>query len=134
MDNTTVKAIISRDEATERGLSRYFTGVECNHGHVSERYTSTAGCIACLRRTVPNKRKPTPVHFLPAKALAFVDMPAPQVSEIEAQAAFRYIEACGWHLAALKALRADPVLMNKHDHEWTLAERATAANAVKSAT
>lgn len=41
--------IVSRMEARQRGLSRYFTGEPCKHGHVSERSASSANCIACQR-------------------------------------------------------------------------------------
>lgn len=41
------KKIITRKEAIEQGLKRYFTGLECKHGHVSERYIWNSGCIAC---------------------------------------------------------------------------------------
>jgi hypothetical protein len=41
--------LISRADAKARGLKRYFTGIPCKHGHVSERNTSTTGCLACWR-------------------------------------------------------------------------------------
>jgi hypothetical protein len=41
--------IIERSEASRRGMKRYFTGRECVRGHLSERYVSTQGCLACLR-------------------------------------------------------------------------------------
>lgn len=37
---------ISRKEAKEKGLKRYFTGKPCKHGHVSERHVSGI-CIVC---------------------------------------------------------------------------------------
>jgi hypothetical protein len=40
--------IISRSEAIKKKLSRYFTGEPCKHGHISQRYTKTAGCIECV--------------------------------------------------------------------------------------
>lgn len=40
--------IILRAEAVELGLKKYFTGKSCKHGHISERYTKTRICIACL--------------------------------------------------------------------------------------
>ena len=40
--------IVNRAEAKEKGLSRYFTGKPCKHGHVSERYVH-GGCIECGR-------------------------------------------------------------------------------------
>jgi len=38
--------IISRQEAIKQNLKRYFTGIPCKRGHISERWTG-AGCIAC---------------------------------------------------------------------------------------
>lgn len=37
--------IISRQEAKEQGLNKYFTGKPCKNGHVAER---TVGCRSCL--------------------------------------------------------------------------------------
>jgi len=39
--------IISRKEAKERGLKRYFTGKPCPKSHESQRFTSTAACVMC---------------------------------------------------------------------------------------
>lgn len=39
--------IISREEARERGLKRYFTGTPCKHGHISERYVGNRCCASC---------------------------------------------------------------------------------------
>lgn len=39
--------LISRKEAKDRGLTRYFTGVACKVGHVCERYASTGHCVEC---------------------------------------------------------------------------------------
>jgi len=44
--------IISRADATFAGLTHYFTGVPCKHGHLSTRYTNTGGCSECMRRRV----------------------------------------------------------------------------------
>ena len=41
--------IITRKEAIEQGLSRYFTGKKCKNGHVHERYISTNQCVLCMR-------------------------------------------------------------------------------------
>ena len=40
--------IRTRKDAISRRLIRYFTGVPCRAGHISERYTKTSGCIECL--------------------------------------------------------------------------------------
>jgi Recombination endonuclease VII len=42
-------SIISRTDAKTRGLPRYFPGSACANGHVGERYTTSKGCVQCLR-------------------------------------------------------------------------------------
>lgn len=39
--------MISRQEALAQGLPRYFTGVPCKHGHISERFTGNQQCYQC---------------------------------------------------------------------------------------
>lgn len=41
--------IVTRKEAREKGLKRYFTGKPCRHGHIAERRTDTAQCCECLK-------------------------------------------------------------------------------------
>lgn len=41
--------IISRKEAREKGLIRYFSGVPCARGHLSERLTNCSHCLECER-------------------------------------------------------------------------------------
>lgn len=41
--------VISRADARELGLKRYFTGKACKHGHASERPTSTGNCVTCTK-------------------------------------------------------------------------------------
>ena len=38
---------ISREEAIEQGLPRFFTGIPCRKGHVSQRYTCNRWCVTC---------------------------------------------------------------------------------------
>jgi hypothetical protein len=59
-------ALISRGEAIERGLVRYFTGSECKHGHTSERYTITGGCCDCLDASNKARRE----HIMAARQRA----------------------------------------------------------------
>lgn len=40
--------IITRSEAINRKILRYFTGVPCKRGHLVERYTLNSACIDCL--------------------------------------------------------------------------------------
>ncbi len=42
--------IVTRTEAKERGLARYFTGKPCPHGHVAERWAITSRCVECDRK------------------------------------------------------------------------------------
>jgi 5-methylcytosine-specific restriction endonuclease McrA len=42
--------IVTRKNAKSLGLSRYFTGVPCKHGHVAERTVNGGrGCLECAR-------------------------------------------------------------------------------------
>lgn len=52
--------IISRQEANERGLTRYFTGKPCKHGHIVERTTPNGTCMACQHTTTKKWRKDNP--------------------------------------------------------------------------
>lgn len=49
--------LISRKEAMSAGLSRYFTGVSCPHGHTAERQVSNYMCVDCgtYRKSVFDK-------------------------------------------------------------------------------
>lgn len=64
---TTVR---SREEAALLGLKRFYTGIPCRRGHLSERWVSTTGCLSC--------RKPPPGPQSPASAysnrIAFHDV------------------------------------------------------------
>jgi len=47
--------IITRAEAKERGLKRYFDGKRCYNGHVSEKFVRDKSCVACDR--LPKDRR-----------------------------------------------------------------------------
>jgi hypothetical protein len=49
MKGTNMK-IITRKEAMQQGLVRYYTGIRCAKGHTSERYTSQGMCIECNKK------------------------------------------------------------------------------------
>ncbi len=55
--------VISRKEARERGLTRYFTGKPCKHGHLSDRLTSDGNCKECSREKDRKKYRDNPEHF-----------------------------------------------------------------------
>lgn len=39
---------IDRNQASERGLPRFYTGDPCNQGHICERLVSSGRCVDCL--------------------------------------------------------------------------------------
>ncbi len=41
-----MQKIITKQEALTKGLKRYFTGIKCKYGHLSERYIN-GSCIVC---------------------------------------------------------------------------------------
>jgi len=48
MDNQdSTPQIISREDATAKGINRFFTGEPCKHGHLAERRTGNGMCIPC---------------------------------------------------------------------------------------
>ncbi len=51
------KEIITRKQAIEKGLIRYFTGKPCPHGHIEERTTSSSQCLGCGRLNPTSKYK-----------------------------------------------------------------------------
>lgn len=48
---------ISREEAKAYGLPRYFTGIPCSRGHVSERQVSNHTCKECQKISTSNQPK-----------------------------------------------------------------------------
>lgn len=46
--------IISRREAIEQGLVRYFTGKPCKNGHINQRNTKSGLCMECSRLNARN--------------------------------------------------------------------------------
>ena len=44
-----LKLIIDKKDAKRQGLSRFFTGNPCKHGHVAERKVSGGCCVECVK-------------------------------------------------------------------------------------
>src|SRR6478736_6623936 len=49
--------IVTRADATDAGLKRYFTGKPCPKGHIAERYLSKGNCVACLRLQIRDREQ-----------------------------------------------------------------------------
>jgi hypothetical protein len=45
-----MKKLCSVHDAKAAGATRYYTGVPCKHGHVSERMVSNRRCVTCLEQ------------------------------------------------------------------------------------
>ena len=41
---------MDRKTALQKGLKTYNTGQKCKHGHLSDRYTKSGNCVACVKR------------------------------------------------------------------------------------
>lgn len=52
--------IISRKEARRQGLTRYFTGKPCVHGHLAERSVHTKMCNRCKQNRTHRDRRASP--------------------------------------------------------------------------
>jgi len=50
------KKILLRGDAIIKGESVYFTGKACKQGHIVQRYTSSGGCIECIRLARESER------------------------------------------------------------------------------
>lgn len=99
--------IVTRADAFSAGLKKFYTGTPCRHGHYSERYTSTSGCIECLRPG-SGRTSNTLNRAWPVEPFVFESKITP--TPAEAQAAFMLMQAWGWPDRALDMLRADPNL------------------------
>lgn len=56
---STIK-LISRKEAKEQGLTRFFTGLPCKQNHIDNRLTSSGECLMCKRVREERKYKEDP--------------------------------------------------------------------------
>ena len=48
---------ISNIEAKHKGLTRYYTGIPCKHGHISERLTANRTCVVCQSEATARRKK-----------------------------------------------------------------------------
>lgn len=55
--------VISRKEAKAKGISYYFTGTPCKHGHVSKRRASNGTCFECHLKVNAKWRSKNPKYM-----------------------------------------------------------------------
>ncbi len=46
----------ARQKALQEKAKKYFTGLPCKHGHISERFTKNRSCVACYEEFLKRKR------------------------------------------------------------------------------
>ena len=49
--------IVTKQQAKELGLTRYFTGLPCRKAHITERFVSTNRCIECSAKRNNNPKR-----------------------------------------------------------------------------
>lgn len=105
--------ILSRQDAYAKGLKRFYTGEPCKRGHVCERFVCNGGCVRCMQFTPPDRKAGAKGNNIgwPAVGLLFS---VPDVLPEEMEAAFRMIEANGWHNHCVLEMRKDPTLLEKY--------------------
>jgi len=54
-----------RQVAADKGEMFFDTGKPCKRGHMSKRYVSTGGCVACLNYTIKVRRNPWTNKLVP---------------------------------------------------------------------
>lgn len=103
--------LISREEAKELGLPRFFTGRTCKYGHLAERYTVNKDCVKCAA-----EKKKTRVsaeqraQYNEARRVRYAENP--KVREERARANREWRKVHGPEVAAKLRLRRET------DAEW----------------
>ncbi len=89
---------IKRIEALRLGLTRYYTGKTCKHGHRAERNTLSGNCSVCARKASRKwkRRNPEKVREISRKA------------SVRQRAKWRRYRRLGLHLVARMAQRTEP--------------------------
>ncbi len=67
--------IITRAEARERGLKRFFTGTPCKNGHISESNVASGVCLVCAKEKAKSARVKDPEKFRARKRSAYAENP-----------------------------------------------------------
>lgn len=56
-DDGVERPVITRAEAMEAKTNRYFTGIECQNGHMTERKVKGYVCVTCARERAKARKK-----------------------------------------------------------------------------
>ena len=60
--------VVTREQADKQGLKRYFTGLPCKNGHLSERKITSGDCLECIREAHAQKMQDDLVYRKRRKA------------------------------------------------------------------
>lgn len=63
--------IITRKEAIEQGLTRYFDGKPCKKGHISEKHTTNYTCVICHKEKQKKLYEENPEKYKSARKLQY---------------------------------------------------------------
>lgn len=78
--------IVGRNSAKDLGLSRYFTGLPCARGHISERKVSNFDCLACSRLRRRGELEPI---------LRSAKLPTPKIEVLVNETFVKTCPSCG---------------------------------------
>ena len=86
-------AVVKLEEARALDLKRYFTGVVCGRGHLSERLTSNRNCVDCAKA----RARKYHVHYYANDAEKFINKSrAWRKSNLEKARIFARISGSAW--------------------------------------
>lgn len=64
--------VITRKQAQEQGLTRYFTGKPCKHGHIVERLVCDGSCKTCANLKKQRKYQADPGRYIEAQKQRYI--------------------------------------------------------------
>jgi 5-methylcytosine-specific restriction endonuclease McrA len=105
--------LISRQKAIEQGLTRYFTGLPCKHGHIAQKQLSNRTCIECL---LIKKRQWSNLPDVKEKGLERLknwDNPAKHLARTRKRQASKLQRTPAWLTSENHSLMADYYQMAK---------------------
>lgn len=116
--------IVTREQAIEQGLTRFFTGIPCRRGHLSQRRTVNHACTECewKKRCRDARNAASRAAYDPENARAYYQG---RREELLANAKARYYADPEAHKARVKARKlAKPDKVRATNQAWYAANTA----------
>lgn len=122
--------VVTREQAKSAGMTRYFTGEPCKHGHITERRTLNGHCLQCDRDRASAARAKDPDGH--RKALR--DLYAANRQKYQAKEKLRRLQNPDVFKSSRRAnykknaskIAAQRKTRRRHDPIWAFNERARA--------